>query len=98
MYERQGREGRGDGGGWQAGQQLGEEAQRIGEHITRERAHSEAIAQQLGRESMMQWSKAVTGLLALPTAVALGAASWALYLAAFVERGFEIFQQQAMEM
>jgi hypothetical protein len=63
-----------------------------------ERIKSERIARELRMEAADQWQKAVTGMLALPTATALSMAATALQMAAFVERGFEIFQTQAEEV
>jgi hypothetical protein len=39
--------------------------------------------------------RAIEGLLALPTAAALGLGSATLYAAAFLERGFELLQQSS---
>ena len=60
--------------------------------MARHARKNEQIARQLSREAMMQWQKAISGVLALPTAVALGAAANTLFIAAFIERGFEAFQ------
>ena len=72
--------------------------QGINREIQTERVKSERIARELRMEAANQWQKAVTGMLALPTATALTLAASALQMAAFVERGFEIFQIQAEEM
>src|SRR5262249_6488512 len=61
--------------------------------VQAERLKSERIAQQLRTEAANQWQKAVTGMLAVPTATALSLAANALQVAAFGERGFEGFQQ-----
>jgi hypothetical protein len=60
-----------------------------------ERHKSERLARQLSKESMEQWQRSIEGLLALPTAAALGFASSTLYIAAFIQRGFEVIQQSA---
>lgn len=57
-----------------------------------ERHRSERLAKQLSRECMQQWQRSIEGLLAIPTAAALGIASSTLYVAAFLERGFEAVQ------
>lgn len=59
---------------------------------------NEAIARSLSREATTQWQKAVNGVLALPAAIALTAASNTLFIAAFIERGFEAFQASAEAM
>jgi len=59
---------------------------------------NELIAHNLSREAMGQWQKAVTGVLALPAAIALSAAANTLFVAAFIERGFEAFQASAEAM
>jgi hypothetical protein len=46
----------------------------------------------IAREAMAQWQRAITGVMALPAALALGWASSAMYVALFLERGFEVFQ------
>jgi hypothetical protein len=59
---------------------------------------NEMIARNLSREAMGQWQKAINGVLALPAAVALSAAANTLFVAAFIERGFEAFQASAEAM
>ncbi len=59
---------------------------------------NEMIARNLSREAMGQWQKAINGVLALPAAVALSAAANTLFMAAFIERGFEAFQASAEAM
>jgi hypothetical protein len=59
---------------------------------------NEEIARQLSREAMNQWQKAINGVLALPAAIALGTAANTLFIAAFIERGFEAFQASAEAM
>ena len=59
---------------------------------------NEMIARNLSREAMTQWQKAINGVLALPAAVALSAAANTLFMAAFIERGFEAFQASAEAM
>jgi hypothetical protein len=58
-----------------------------------ERRKNEQLARQLSREAVTQWQRSIEGLLAVPTATALGLASSTLYVAAFIERGFEVVQQ-----
>jgi len=59
---------------------------------------NEMIARNLSREAMDQWHKAVNGVLALPTAIALSTAANTLFIAAFIERSFEAFQASAEAM
>jgi hypothetical protein len=59
---------------------------------------NEMIARNLAREATGQWQKAINGVLALPAAVALSAAANTLFIAAFIERGFEAFQVSAEAM
>jgi hypothetical protein len=83
----------------QQSQSIRQESKRMSEEMRRlaaeERHRSEALARQLSQESMRQWQRSFEGLLAFPAAAALSMASSALYIAAIVERGFEIFQQSA---
>ena len=68
-------------------------------HFLKWQAHkNELIARNLSREAMGQWQKAINGVLALPTAIALSAAANTLFVAAFIERGFEAFQASAEAM
>ncbi len=53
------------------------------------------LAQTLSRQSLQQWQKAIEGIVALPTAIAVGAAATTLYAVGFVTRGFEVFQREA---
>jgi len=59
---------------------------------------NETIARNLSREAMAQWQKAINGVLAMPAALALTAAANSLFIAAFIERGFEVFQSSAEAM
>jgi hypothetical protein len=59
---------------------------------------NESMARDLSREAMGQWQKAVNGVLALPAAIALSTAANTLFIAAFIERGFEAFQASAEAM
>jgi hypothetical protein len=59
---------------------------------------NEMMARDLSREAMGQWQKAVNGVLALPAAIALSTAANTLFIAAFIERGFEAFQASAEAM
>jgi len=59
---------------------------------------NEQMARDLSREAMGQWQKAVNGVLALPAAIALSTAANTLFIAAFIERGFEAFQASAEAM
>jgi hypothetical protein len=66
--------------------------------LSRQAHKNEMIAHNLSREAMGQWQKAVNGVLALPAAIALSAAANTLFIAAFIERGFEAFQASAEAM
>ena len=68
------------------------EEENLSHIMARHARKNELIARQLSREAMAQWQKAISGVLALPTAIALGAAANTLFIAAFIERGFEALQ------
>jgi len=70
--------------------QTGDQLRRV---AGEERRSSERLAGQLSRESLSQLQRAIEGILAIPTATALGLGSATLYAAAFLERGFELLQQ-----
>jgi hypothetical protein len=63
--------------------------------LGRQARKNEEIARQLSREAIGQWEKALGGFLAVPAAVALSTAANTLFVAAFIERGFEAFQATA---
>jgi hypothetical protein len=67
----------------------------LSQFLGRQAHKNEQIARQLSREATGQWEKAINGVLALPAAVALSTAANTLFLAAFIERGFEAFQSSA---
>lgn len=76
-----------------------EDWQQTSENLRRtaadERRKSERLAGQLSREALQQFQRSIEGMLALPTAAALGIGSATLYAASFLERGFEVLQQSA---
>jgi hypothetical protein len=57
-----------------------------------ERARTAELAHHLSTVAVRQWEKALTGIVALPSAAALGLAASATYGVAMIERGFEIFE------
>jgi hypothetical protein len=57
-----------------------------------ERARTAELAHHLSTVALRQWEKALTGIVALPSAAALGVAASATYGVAMLERGFEIFE------
>jgi hypothetical protein len=70
-------------------------SRQVRQRSTEERRKNEQLARQLSHEAMQHWQRTIEGLLALPTATALGIASSTLYIAAFVERGFEVLQHSS---
>ena len=70
--------------------------ERMRESAARERNQNERLARQLSTEAMKNWQRSVEGMLALPTAAALGVASSTLYMASLVTRAFEMFQQSTI--
>ena len=69
----------------------------LADRMVEERERAARMARDLGEEARDQWQRAIGGMLAFPAAVALGMAASVMYMAAFVERGFEIFQRTADE-
>jgi hypothetical protein len=57
-----------------------------------ERARTAELAHHLSTVALRQWEKTLTGIVALPSAAALGVAATATYGVAMLERGFEIFE------
>jgi hypothetical protein len=70
-----------------------EELRRTQRALQEQVRRAEAMAAQLSREATRQWQRAIEGVLAVPAALALATAARTLYVAAFIERGFEIFQR-----
>jgi hypothetical protein len=63
------------------------------ERIRAEREDKEQLAHRLASEADQHWQKAIVGLFALPTAIALRLAATTLYAVGFLSRGFEVFQR-----
>jgi hypothetical protein len=57
-----------------------------------ERARTAELAHHLSTVALRQWEKALTGIVAFPSAAALGIAATATYGVAMLERGFEVFE------
>jgi hypothetical protein len=57
-----------------------------------ERTRTAHLAHHLSTVSLRQWERALTGIVALPAATALGVAAAATYGAAMIERLFEVFE------
>jgi hypothetical protein len=74
------------------------EEESLSQIMGRHARKNEQVARQLSREATVQWQKAVSGVLAMPTAIALGIAANTLFVAAFLERGFEAFQATSEAM
>jgi hypothetical protein len=66
--------------------------------IAVDRGHTTNLAHQLSVAALRQSEKAIGGLLAVPVAAALGVASAVMFMAAFFERGFEIFESSLAEI
>jgi hypothetical protein len=56
------------------------------------------LAHQLSSVALRQWERALTGVVALPAAAALGMAATAMYGAALIERAFEVFESAIGEI
>jgi hypothetical protein len=65
---------------------------------TIERARTAELAHHLSTVALRQWEKALTGIVALPAALALGVAASATYAVALLERGFEVFESAVGEV
>lgn len=79
---------RSDGmGGWQAGNV-----------VERDAAGREEVALRLTLEAMRETQRAIVGVLALPSSVALGVAAGISYAAAFLERGVQMFELSLARM
>jgi hypothetical protein len=76
----------------------GEDGIRRREDMAMERARTAQLAHHLSSVALRQWEKALTGLVALPAAGALGIAASATYCVAMLERGFEVFESAVGEV
>jgi hypothetical protein len=63
-----------------------------------DRATTAQNANKLSTLALRQWERALTGVLALPTAAALSTAATVLYAAALVERAFETLESAVSEV
>jgi hypothetical protein len=68
------------------------------EEMATERARTAQLAHHLSSMALRQWEKALTGVVALPAAGALGVAASATYCVAILERGFEVFETAVGEV
>ena len=60
--------------------------------VARLRVRTEETAQRLSLVAIRNWEKAVTGVVAIPAAVALTAAAGVLFATSLIEHGFEMFE------
>lgn len=58
-----------------------------------EQQQIEMVADRLTQEAISQGRKAIVGILAVPASVALGLAATVTWATAFLERGFDVFEQ-----
>ena len=63
-----------------------------------QRQETSRVAQQLSMVAFRNWEKAITGLLAIPTAMTAGTAAAALYATVLVERAFEMVESSMAEI
>jgi hypothetical protein len=66
--------------------------------VNETRDRNARLAHNLVVVSTREWEKAITGIVAIPTAIALTAAAGATYVAAMLGRGFEMFELAAGEV
>src|SRR5260370_36174463 len=70
----------------------------LSEDVIRQHALTQETAQRLSVTALRQWEKALTGIIALPTAVALSTAASVLYATSVLEQGFEIFERSLVSV
>ena len=70
----------------------------IGREIAHHRGQTQETAQQLSIVALRQWEKALTGLFALPAAIATGSAASVLHVASWLERAFEIVEVSVVDI
>jgi hypothetical protein len=71
---------------------------RRGEHMVMERARTAHLANHLSSVALRQCERAMTGVIAVPAAMALSVAAVVTYCVAIVERGFEVFEASLSEV
>jgi hypothetical protein len=64
-----------------------------GKGLGRDAQAREDVAAELTQEAVRQAQRALVGVLAVPASVALGLAAGVTWTAAFLERGFEVFER-----
>ncbi len=63
-----------------------------------ERTRTAQLANHLSSVALRHWEKALTGMAALPSAMALGIAAGATYGASLIERVFEVLETATLEI
>jgi len=63
-----------------------------------DRTRTAELAHHLSSVSLRQWERALTGLIALPAAAALGIAAAATFAVALTERAFEVLESAIGEI
>jgi|SRR5580700_8721288 hypothetical protein len=63
-----------------------------------ERVRTAHLAHHLSSVALRQWERALTGVVAIPAAAALGTAAVAMYGAALIERAFEVLESAIREI
>jgi hypothetical protein len=80
------------------GQQNGaREFQPTGE-VARLRVKTQDTAQRLSLVALRNWEKAITGVVAIPAALALTTAAGVLFATSLIEHGFEIFELALVDL
>jgi hypothetical protein len=77
---------------------LSENGVRRRDEMMMERARTAHLAHHLSSVALRQWEHALTGILALPAAAALGVAASATYAVALLERAFEVLESGVGEV
>lgn len=66
--------------------------------VARLRMKTQDTAQRLSLVALRSWEKAITGMVAVPAALALTTAAGVLYATALIEHGFEMFEFAVSDM
>jgi hypothetical protein len=69
-----------------------------GSEIHRERVRTQETAQRMTVLAVRQWERALGGLLAVPSAIAVSCAAGAMLVTSVVERTFEVIELTTMDV
>jgi hypothetical protein len=71
---------------------------RISPDVLRQRDRNEDTAHRMVLLAVRQWERAIGGLIAIPSAIAVSSAAGAMLVSSLIERSFEILERTASDV